>query len=61
MNEDNLPCVCRHMKVHHQLTINRDIHPGLDHFCLLCIEWHTFKLDNLGYLEQRYEKSNKIY
>lgn len=66
MNEDNLKCICGHKKFFHQNENNSKvitIKEYGDHWCEQCAyigdgfsSFHTFKLDNLSYLETKYNE-----
>lgn len=61
MSEDNLICICGHFKSQHESESTGAIilHEYGDHWCSFCVgnqPFHTFKLDNLKYLEAKYKE-----
>ena len=58
--KQNILCICGHIKKYHHLGVASK--RPLCGSCMIIwnINWyHSFKLDNLKYLEQRYEESVK--
>ena len=61
MNPETLKCLCGHLFRHHfMLTIDKN--DNMEPVCGMCEDgndWrHSFKLDNLVYLEMKSEKEN---
>ena len=67
---NNFPCICGHEEEMHKWWDNIKgtrceicIIPFINsfvHYKEVLKTWHNFMPDNLKYLEQQYEKSNKI-
>jgi len=57
----NRICVCGHPRVNHLLIYHADGISFCNDCCIKSVKgvknYHYFKLDNLSYLEQQYEKS----